>query len=153
MERFWTEKNSILLSRVMVAVFTVTLLCCDVGGWWLVRFVCENVMNDHGQAGSYELLAGLYLCSIPAYSLLYSLYRLLQNMEKNRVFIAENVVLLRRVSWCCVLAALICLCITPVWPSLFLVAVAAAFMALIVRVVKNVFVHAIGMKDELDYTV
>ena len=35
----------------------------------------------------------------------------------------------------------------------FLVAVAAAFMALFVRVVKNVFVHAIGMKDELDYTV
>ena len=33
------------------------------------------------------------------------------------------------------------------------IAMAAAFMALIVRIVRNVFLTAIGMKDELDYTV
>ena len=31
--------------------------------------------------------------------------------------------------------------------------VAAAFMALIVRVIKNAFAQAVKMKDELDYTV
>ena len=35
----------------------------------------------------------------------------------------------------------------------FVIAMAAAFMALIVRIVRNVFQTAIGMKDELDYTV
>ncbi len=31
--------------------------------------------------------------------------------------------------------------------------IAAGFMALIVRIVKNVFEQAIRMKDELDYTI
>ena len=33
------------------------------------------------------------------------------------------------------------------------IGVAAAFMALIVRVIKNAFAQAVKMKDELDYTV
>ncbi len=149
----WTETESITLSRVITGIFGALLVAADIGGWWLVRFVCDNVVQDHGPAGFWGLMIGLYLCSVPAYFLLAGLYRLLKNLEKDRVFVAENVILLRRVSWCCVMAAVICLCIAPVWPSLFLVAVAASFMALIVRVVKNVFVRAIGMKDELDYTV
>ena len=36
---------------------------------------------------------------------------------------------------------------------LFMLAAAAAFMALIVRIVKNVFQQAIAMKSELDLTV
>lgn len=153
MQEFWTEKKSIALSRWITAIFTILLAAADLGGWWLVQFVCDNVVHSHGAAGVWGLMIGLYLCSVPGYLLLAGLYRLLANLERDRVFIAENVLLLRRVSWCCVFAAVICLCISPVWPSLFLVAVAAAFMALIVRVVKNVFVRAIGMKDELDYTV
>lgn len=35
----------------------------------------------------------------------------------------------------------------------FVAAMAAAFMALIVRIVKNAFQQALLMKDELDYTV
>jgi hypothetical protein len=153
MQTFWTEKKSILLSRALTAGFTVLLAAADAGGWWIVKFICDNVVQNHGAAGFWSLLVCLYLCSIPAYLLLFGLYRLLRNMEADRVFIAENVLLLRRVSWCCVFAAAICLCASPAWPSLLLVAVAAAFMALIVRVVKNVFVRAIGMKDELDFTV
>jgi hypothetical protein len=40
-----------------------------------------------------------------------------------------------------------------VYPLLLLVAIAAGFMGLIVRIVKNAFQQAIAMKDELDYTV
>ena len=38
-------------------------------------------------------------------------------------------------------------------PFIFAIGVAAAFMALIVRVIKNAFAQAVKMKDELDYTV
>lgn len=149
----WQEKDSVRLSRFAVRLFTILLAAADVGGWWLVRFVSSIVTQNHGMPGRVVLLVCLYACSVPGYVLLCSLYRLLQNLEKDSIFTAENVCLLRRVSWCCTAAAVICLCGMPVWPSLFLVAVAAAFMALIVHVVKNVFVRAIGMKDELDYTV
>lgn len=154
MNKFWTEKHSIQLSRVWVVVFGILLVAVDVAGYWLVEFICEYVIKENrGLGDSLALLAALYLCSVPAYILLVSLYRLLRNMELDRVFIAENVVLLRRVSWCCVAAALTCLFFVWTWPALLIISVAAGFMALIVRVVKNVFVRAIGMKDELDYTV
>lgn len=56
-------------------------------------------------------------------------------------------------SWCCAGAALLALGGALVWPTMLLLTVAAGFMALIVRVVKNIFEQAIRMKDELDYTV
>jgi hypothetical protein len=153
MKTIWTEKNSMALSRAVTVLFGILVAAADLGGWWLVDFICRNIVVSHGDVGRWALLAGLYLCSVPAYIALICLYRLLKNIELERVFTAENVVLLRRVSWCCVAAACISLCVAPVWYSTVLIAAAAAFMALIVRVVKNVFVRAIGMKDELDYTV
>ena len=61
---------------------------------------------------------------------------------------------LRRISWCCVGAALLCL---PAGVLLYLpfafLGIAAGFMALLVRVLKNAFAQAVRMKDELDYTI
>ena len=150
----WNESRSIRLSRVLVYLFTAALILCDVFGWWLVQFICEMLTHrNHGLAGGYVMLACLYLCSIPAYLLLHALHCLLCNLQKGSVFLTQNVKLLRRISWCCFAAAGICLAGSPVWYSLFLVTVAAAFVGLIVRIVKNVFEHAILMKDELDFTV
>ncbi len=153
MQTFWTEKKSVQLSRGLTIAFGILIAAADAGGWWLVDFLYRGLSFSHGPAGRWVLLAALYLCSIPAYGALWCLYRLLRNIERERVFTAENVLLLRRVSWCCAGAAIVCLLASPVWYSMVLLAAAAAFMGLIVRVVKNVFVRAIGMKDELDYTV
>ena len=60
---------------------------------------------------------------------------------------------LRAVSWYCVWVALICLAGCVCYPPFVFVAIAAAFMALIVRIVKNVFQQAISMKSELDLTI
>ena len=69
------------------------------------------------------------------------------------VFIPENIRCLRIVSWCCVAAGAICLVSTLFYIPFAAIATAAGFMALIVRIVKNVFEQAIRMKDELDYTI
>ena len=61
--------------------------------------------------------------------------------------------LLRQVSWCCVGAGAVCLVSCLYYLPFIAVAIAAGFMALIVRIVRNIFQTAIGMKDELDYTV
>ena len=85
--------------------------------------------------------------------LLWSMWRLLGNLRRERVFVAENVRSLRRVSWCCAAAASICLLSCLYYLPFIFAAGAAAFMALIVRIVKNVFQQAIAMKSELDLTV
>ncbi len=153
MGTFWSERRSIQFSRGLVILFGALLVALDIGGFWFVQFICDNVAQHTGFRFVLSLLICLYVCSIPAYILLVSLYKLLNNMEKDRVFVQENVVLLRRVSWCCVAAALICLLFISTWLSLVVISLAAAFMALIVWVIKNVFVRAINMKAELDYTI
>ncbi len=151
----WNENRSLCLSRVMVWVFFAALVLCDIFGWWLVRFLCERLIAvNHGLAGAYVLLACMYICSVPAYLLLWDMHRLLKNIGAGQVFVAANVAYLRRISWCCVAAALVCAAgAVAEWPSLVLITVAAGFMALIVRIVKNVFERAIAMKDELDLTI
>ncbi len=154
MKDIWSPRYSIRLSRVITIAFAIALLVIDLCGVPFTDFMVKALFShNNGLAGGYLLLLNLYLCSIPGYILLYSLYQLLKNIEGKAVFIPQNVVYLRRVSWCCVAAALFCGITAFVWPSHGVIALAAAFMALIVRVVKNVFAQAILMQDELDFTV
>ena len=97
----------------------------------------------------------VYVGSVFAWITLAQLWRLLGNLRQGLVFTRENVRLLRIVSWCCVGAAIVCLLSLPwLWfLPVLVVAAAAGFMAMIVRIVKNVFQQAIAMKDELDLTV
>ena len=60
---------------------------------------------------------------------------------------------LRRCSWCCMAVAAICLVFTAALFYFLLVAAAAAFIGLILRVIKNVFQQALALKEENDYTI
>lgn len=151
----WTKAKSLALSRLCVAVFMAALAAIDVGGYWLVGWFLSITRYQFTAAISAEalFLASLYLCSLPAWGILWLLHRLLGNIRAGQVFVAANVAALRGISWCCIGVAVVCLASAAYYLPFGLVAVAAAFMALIVRIVKNCFEQAIGMKDELDYTV
>jgi O-antigen/teichoic acid export membrane protein len=109
----------------------------------------------HGPKLGYFLLGLGYCSAALALWMLYNLYMFLARIEKEEVFTPANVLALRRISWCCTWAAALCLPVGAVLglPFIFAIGVAAAFMALIVRVIKNAFAQAVKMKDELDYTV
>lgn len=151
----WSEKNSLSLSRLAVLLFTGAVAVCDVSGWWLVNWFIRTSryagINDaaHLAWG----LVTLYVASAAAYVLLWNLYRLLANIEAEQVFVADNVHHLRAASWCCMAVALLCLGGAVFYLPMVMVAAAAAFMGLIVRIIKNVFQRAIGMKAELDLTI
>lgn len=82
---------------------------------------------------------------------LFSLDRLLANIRKKDVFINRNVKHLRVISWCSFAVSVI-LFISGVYYLLFLlIAVAAAFFGLILRVVKNVIEQAVAIKNENDF--
>ena len=78
---------------------------------------------------------------------------ILRRIEAGAVFVPANVTALRRISWCCAGAAVVCLAAAYIYLPFAFLGVAAAFMALIVRVLKNAFAQAVHMKDELDYTI
>ena len=147
----WSRDKSLLLSQICVAVFAALLLALDIGCRWAAAwFVQVRLMRE--QLG-YLLMATVYVCSVFAWVLLASLWRLLGRLRRGEVFIPANVRLLRTVSWCCFGAAAVCLLSCLYYLPFAFAAAAAAFMALIVRIVKNVFQQACGMQDELDLTV
>lgn len=147
----WNEDRSISLSRVCVCAFALLLAGLDVFGYWLVDFFLR-LRGMNGQLGT-VILAAVYLCSVFAWIVLFRLWQLLGNIKAGRVFVQENISHMRTVSWCCAAVALVCLLAGLWYLPFFVAAMAAAFMALIVRIVKNAFQQALLMKDELDYTV
>ena len=147
----WNENKSVRLSQVCVVVFAALLLLLDVFCYaavtWFIR-----LRGMPWQTGILMMIT-IYLCSVFGWVLLWKLWRLLRNIRSQVVFDAENVALLRTVSWCCVGAGGICLASSVYYLPFSAVAIAAGFMALIVRIVKNVFEQAILMKDDLDLTI
>ena len=81
------------------------------------------------------------------------LHRLLRNISEEEVFIQENVRSLRIMSWCLIAAALVYLVGSLFDWYLVVFAAAAAFVGLILRVVKNVFAQAVELKNENDFTI
>jgi len=115
---------------------------------WLIRWFRPDL------AGKKALfLSTIYSGSIPAAILLYCLYRLLRHIELEQVFITTNVEYLRRISWCCFAGSVICFASIPYYFPWCFVAVAAAFMGLIVRVIKNVIAQAVELKNESELTI
>ena len=138
-----------------VLLFTGAVAVCDVSGWWLVNWFLRTSRYEGINDTSHLVwgLITLYAASAAAYVLLWNLYRLLVNIEEEQVFVADNVHHLRAASWCCMAVALLCLGGAVFYLPMVMVAAAAAFMGLIVRIIKNVFQRAIGMKAELDLTI
>ena len=102
--------------------------------------------------GTFALIT-LYSASVFAWICLVLLRMLLRNLRASEVFTAENIRLLRGISWCCAAVALVFLISMLYFIPYFVVAAAAAFMMLIVRIVKNIFQQAADMKSDLDLTI
>ena len=147
----WSKDKSVLLSQSCVAVFAVLLLVLDVGCWRLSRWYAAWRLPSP-RYGVY-LAVTIWLCSVFGWITLGKLWRLLGNLRRGEVFVPSNVRHLRAVSWCCACVSIICLgCWLYYLPFIF-VAAAAGFLALIVRIVKNVFQQACAMQSELDLTI
>lgn len=148
----WNGEKSITLSKLCIVIFLGLLFAAVVSAPWLTRWFVN--FSQAGQQGNVSyFMATIYVGSVPAGYLLYSLLNLLRRIDAGQVFVAGNVELLRRISWSCFLGAVIALASLFYYYPWFFVAVAAAFMGLIVRVLKNAFAQAVELKNEADYTV
>lgn len=148
----WNGEKSISLSKICVLVFTVMLICTVLSAPWLVNWLMDFSRADLVGKKAF-FLATIYFGSVPATILLFSLYRLLHHIEHEQIFVTSNVEYLRRISWCCFAGAIICFASIPYYFPWVFVAVAAAFMGLIVRVIKNVIAQAVELKDESELTI
>lgn len=153
----WNKDKSVKLSKFCVALFLLILAAVCLSAPWLSRaLIALRAGGPYALDPARHLplfLASTYSAAVPAAAALAGLWRLLRNISAGAVFTAANTAILRLLSWCCIAAGLVCLASALYYPPFLLVSIAAAFMGLILRVLKNVFAEAVRIKDENDYTI
>ncbi len=81
------------------------------------------------------------------------LFKLLLRVSAGDVFTPKSVSLIRGISWCCYLVGLIFICLGFYFYLSFMVAFAAVFLGLCLRIVKNVIEEATEIKNDNDLTI
>ena len=139
-----------VLLAAAVIMFPV-LMRAGEGDWYY--YVMIAVLGKY-------LIYPFYAVVPLGYAALICLDKLLINIKKDIVFDSVNVKLLNAVAYCCLFASVIGLVsfiIISVYyvsiETLILLSLGEAFMALVVRVVRNVFKKAIELKEENDLTI
>lgn len=150
-----SKKASVNLSLVLSVLFFVGLI---VGAVAMPTFV--NSMIDLVYNSAAFPTFGKVLCLITAYLILAVcmvadcvIFVLLKSVKSDNIFTPKSVALIRAISWCCFLVGALFLAVGYYFELAFLIAFAAMFLGLCIRVVKNVFEQATEIKCENDLTV
>ncbi len=148
----WNKDKSVKLSKICVYIFRVLMV--------VIAAFAPKIFNALIRLRGYYLkgtlpyfLTSTYTACVPATIALLGLNRLLCNIEKGDVFIEENVAIMRKLSWRCITAGVIALISTAYYMPFLIIAAAAGFVGLILRVVKNVFARAVELQEYNDYTI
>lgn len=160
--KIWTSRMSLVLSRVIVWVLAV-IFAVAVGYTSLSLIVSKldpvalvwdfGVLVFEFGLDPVTFYIAFYLCAVLAFTSLFYLNRLLKNIAEDRIFIEENVKILRILSWCCYFVGIVMTAYSFEAYPFVIIAAAAAFFGLIIRVLKNVFAKAVEIKEENDGTI
>jgi hypothetical protein len=147
----WNPDKSVILSSVCTKAAIVLVIVAAVAMPELIPTYVRYTGKE--PEITYSLLLTVYACAMPGLASLICLDRLLANITRGEVFTDKNVRILRALSWCSFAVSAILL-ISGFYYILFVImAVCAAFLGLILRVIKNVFEQAIIIKRENDFTI
>ncbi|MDR3072044.1 MAG: DUF2975 domain-containing protein [Clostridiales Family XIII bacterium] len=155
----WNSDKSITLSLVCTKI-VIVLVILFAGLMTFVHFSEDNRLKSLiiGMGNRFDtvfFLVFIYVCCAIALVALFFLHKILSRIRVGNVFVEENVQALRKISWLCfaVTSVLVTGGLYVGGYDFLLVGLMAAFVGLILRVVKNVFAAAVEIKMENDYTV
>ncbi|MDR1464220.1 MAG: DUF2975 domain-containing protein [Oscillospiraceae bacterium] len=151
MEKIWTPRRSVRLSLVATYLCTALLLVLIFTLPALLRWYFQYYRG--AEPLTHLLLTVFYVCCPAGAGALAALARLLHNIEAGRIFVHQNVAMLRALSWACLYVTLAALIAGFFYLPLWMFAGAAGFFALILRVVKNVMAQATILREENDLTI
>lgn len=146
----WNRDKSLQLSIISVKLFIAIGVVFLIGGYPITN---SYVAYIHQTGPFYTILITGYICLLFAFFIFHYLLKLLTNIKHDQVFIEANEQYLRKISWLCMSVAFVCLLASFGYVTFVLVAIVFAFIALILRVVKNVIAQAIILKSENDFTI
>ena len=145
----YTSMTSAKLTRVLTILFCVLLLALMLLFPRLLSFYFAYL----DVALRHKVMLAFYLCCPAAWAALVSILLLMTNIIHDRVFTSKTVFFMRLLSWCCAWVAAVCLGFGFFWAPLLVFALGAAFMTLILRVLKSVLARAVAIKEENELTI
>ena len=145
------EKRSIAITSVLIKIAIV--LC--TAALFLMPYAAKMYEQISFQRDNVTvpLLITFYVCAAFGFVILFVLNKLIKNIGSEKVFIDENVKLLKILSYCCFAIAVVTLICARFRILVFVITFAAAFIGLILRVIKNCFTEAIRLREENDFTI
>lgn len=154
----WNSKKSIILTKFCIlALMVISVIMMFCGRYLISRFLIMTggaKINISKELSLYIITFISYILGIIAQVTLFCMLKFVTNLEKDLVFIPQNIKWLRFISYGCLSVGLLLIIVTVVYHKLYLIfSLAALFMMLIVRVIKNAFEQAVKMKEELDLTI
>ena len=148
----WSRRQSLVLSKVCVGLLVAADFVMMCTSPWILEWLFGYSQNASTRFIVFFYLT-IYIGGLAAALLLYQLFRLLMNIGRGDVFIEQNVVRLRSISWLCGLGAVLGAASAFYYLPWAALAVAAAFMCVIVRVIKNIMAEAVEMRQEINFTI
>lgn len=152
----WNSNKSIMLSLVVCFAVAVMLLLGVAFLPILIKmyFGDFDVNYDHRLFLMYHsVLICYYICLLPAFTALYSLIRMLFSIRREEIFTDGNIKRLRLLSWCCFAVAFVTVIGFMFYRPLIVISIAAGFIGLIIRVIKNVMCSAKILREENELTI
>lgn len=115
--------------------------------------IAKNVLGPNQRTAYLAAVIAFYICCPAAWVALFKIRRLLKNVLTDTIFTNETVRLLHQLSRCCAFVAAICFITIYFCHIFFTFCIGAAFMALLLRVLRNVMGKAVAIKEENELTI
>lgn len=115
--------------------------------------VARHILGDGAKSAFHAAVTAFYVCCPAGWLALYSIRKILKNVLTDTVFTADTVKLLRQLSWYCAFVAAVSFVTTFFCRIFFTFTIGAAFMTLILRVLKNVMAKAVEIREENELTI
>ena len=145
------QNRSAWLSLILVYIFGALLIFLAFTAPMLVRKYIELTFRP--ETMFLPVTTAFYAIFPLAAATLVALSRLLRRILRGEVFVSANVAALRLISYLLYAAALVFFVAGFFYSPFFILTAAAAFVATVVRVVKNCFDAAVLLKDENELTI
>ena len=152
----WNSNKSITLSLIACfAVFVMLVFAAFFVPFLLkMYFIDFNIHFDQTVMIKYNtVLICFYVCLLPAFTALVSLIKMLFAIKREEIFTTANITRLRVLSWCCFVVAFVTAWGCVFYLPLIVIAIAAGFIGLVLRVIKNVIYSAKILREENELTI
>lgn len=142
----WNSRKSVMLSLIITYVFMVLLVIGMVVLPMLVTWYVEYKGREASLPTT--IMLTLYPCSPFAATALWSLRGVFKGILEGNTFTAENVIRLKRISWCAFAVMAVMLYSGRFYLPFYVCAMCAAFIGLILRVFKNIIEGELPIEEK-----